>query len=355
MILEFPYRFDADRVETEIPDLAAARVVIGARGAELDRMLGDRFATASQFAAAAVIQVERDLIARTDAALHIAYARLGLRHGSFGNDWHAYHNEGHILEILDWRLGRLLACSASRDLSLRDICALMLFAAGHDLRQREVSDVVDQVGANERASIDETLRILDDCGFSRERDADLYLALELMIAGSTFNVQRPAGARLLNPAELVHASGALAPELPSVLDVRGITWRDDARIAHALDLALIAADLDTANVAEPFDRLIDSSERLCREREMLSNRSLDASESAQPVLRFLSDGQESFFFTQHCFNSPLGSAAFAQGKQDNAEKLRAVCNALRTRMATSPPANGNAVIAAFRDAAASIG
>ena len=42
-----------------------------------------------------------------DAAL-LGTARLGLRHGSFGDDFHAYHNETHVLEVGERRLLRML-------------------------------------------------------------------------------------------------------------------------------------------------------------------------------------------------------------------------------------------------------
>ena len=68
------------------------------------------------------------------------------------------------------------ACSrvpGARMLSSRDGCALLLFGAGHDLRQREAPMFSAGIGANERASTEEMLRILDACGFERERDATI--------------------------------------------------------------------------------------------------------------------------------------------------------------------------------------
>ncbi len=55
--------------------------------------------------------------------------------------------------------------------------------------------------------------------------------------------------------------------------------------------------------SEPFHQFATSAENLCREREMLSGRSLDAGESALPVLGFLTDGQDRFFFDLHRFQS----------------------------------------------------
>src|SRR5690606_16447095 len=216
---------------------------------------------------------------------------------------------------------------------LVDWCALLLFGAGHDLRQREAPRLHDGVGANERASIEEMQRILDATGFSRERDAEIHAALELMIAGSTFDARPPPGGAFYNAADLVQSGGALAHKLDAVLDERRPGWRNDPAIAQAHRLALIAADLDTANVAEPFALFAATGERLCREREMLSGRSLAAAESALPVLGFLTAGQDRFFFELHRFHSAEGIAAFAAAKQSNAPKLKSLIASLRARVA----------------------
>ncbi len=157
------------------------------------------------------------------------------------------------------------------------------------------------IGANERASIEETLRILDASGFTRERDADFYAALELMIAGSTFDAR--SGAHPYNAAELVQSGGALAAKLDTKLDKHWSGWRHEPTLLRGQRLALLAADLDTANVAEAFTAFAINGENLCRERETLSGRSLDAGESALPSLAFLTDGQDRFFFDLHRFNS----------------------------------------------------
>jgi len=86
---------------------------------------------------------------------------------------------------------------------------------------------------------------------------------------------------------------------------------------------------------------------LCREREMRDGRSLEAPESAQPCLSFLTNGQERFFFELHQFSSREGERVFGPGKLANAPRVRAVSAALRARFATEPPVNGDAVIAAY--------
>ena len=195
------------------------------------------------------------------------------------------------------------------------------------------------IGANERASTEEMLRILDAAGFERERDADFFIALELMIAGSTFDARAARARQAYNAAELVQSGGALAAKLDAKLDKHRPGWRADPLLLRGQRLALIAADLDTANVADAFTAFAANGENLCREREMLSGRSLDAGESALPVLGFLTDGQDRFFFDLHRFNSELGHAAFEAGKRANAPLLQGIDDsALRARVALGRPA-----------------
>jgi hypothetical protein len=346
VILDLHQDFPPDASERRLPDVAAARALLGTQAASLEALFARR---RREWAALLAAPDDEALLARTEDAVRLAYARLALRHGHLGNDLHAYHNEGHILEICGPRLDRLSAAHGLALLPLRDWCALLLFGAGHDLRQREAPGRVDGVGANERASIAETWRILDATGFSRERDADLYVALELMIAGSTFDARPPPGDHPYNAADVVQRGGALAARLEPVLDARRPGWRLEAGLVNALHLARIAADLDTANVADPFEHFATTAETLCREREMLSGRMLDAGESAQPVLAFLTDGQDRFFFEQHGFQSDAGQAAFAAGKRANADRLRALGAGLRAHVtAHGPPRSGAEVIAAYR-------
>jgi hypothetical protein len=82
---------------------------------------------------------------------------------------------------------------------------------------------------------------------------------------------------------------------------------------------------------------------------MLSGRSLAAGESALPVLRFLTDGQDHFFFELHRFQSEAGMAAFGAGKDANAPKLKALCMGVRARIAMQgPPQTGEQVIDTYR-------
>jgi hypothetical protein len=143
----------------------------------------------------------------------------------------------------------------------------------------------------------------------------------------------------------VESGGALASRLDHKLDKYVPNWRGDEHLAHALKLALIAADLDTANVAEPFPLFMASAERLCLEREMRSYRDVAGTESAQPMLGFFTKGQEHYFFDLHRFNSEYGRATFGAGKLANVEPVLSV---IRDMAALPPPRTGDDVLRAFR-------
>lgn len=345
MILPFPHSFPEDATEHAVPDVAYARAVLPARAPALAGALERR----RDALAPMVRDADTALLDRCDAAVELAYARLATRHGAWGDDFHAYHNEQHILEIFDSRIARLMTQIGRDALGLVDWLLLGLFAACHDLRQREPAEYSAGVGSNERASIEETFRILDLAGFERDRDAAFYVGLELTIAGSTFDARPPAQDWEYNSVDLVQSGGALASKLDAKLDKHAAGWRDDPAIVHALELALIAADLDTANVAEPFERFVETGMRLCLEREMRCHRSPDQAASAMPVLGFLTDGQERFFFELHRFNSDAGRRAFSAAKQANAAPLKALTMALRARVAMSGrPRSGAEVIDTLR-------
>ena len=346
MIFQYPKEFPEDDFERMVPDVATARHLVRERRPELLALLEHR---RRRFAPLIAARPDAPVQAAEDAIL-MAFCRLAYRHGNWGRDLHHYHNEGHIFEILGPRLERLIDAIGLHALSLRDWFLLALFAAAHDLRQREVPEFAAGIGSNERASIEETFRILHLCGFTEERNADVFLAIELMIAGSTFDARPAPPALEYNSAEVTQSGGALAQKLEEKLDKHIPGWRADERGVHALELALIAADLDTANVAEPFPVFMASTERLCLEREMRSHRDPADAASAQPMLNFLTTGQEHYFFDLHRFSSEHGRTAFAAAKQANAERMRRLIRELRAR--APAPRNGTEVLTAFRTAVA---
>src|SRR5436190_11779452 len=295
MITGLTHSYPPDAVEHRVPDVATARALISSRRPDVFTLLKRRRAI---FRGALGPGTDHYLTCAENAIV-ISLARLGARHGSFGQDFHQYHNENHALEILDRRIGEVLESEGVGALSGGDWLALALFATCHDLRQREPMEFRHGVGSNEAASIAESHRILDVSGFDRAVDKNLYAALDIMIAGSTFDASpRP---KHYNTAEVLATGGPPAPRLAKELDETEPDWREHPEIEHALVLAQIASDLDTANVAEPFNDLAQSSGRLAAEREMRANRSLESPESGPPVLNFLTDGQERYFFELHRF------------------------------------------------------
>lgn len=304
------------------PDLTEARVrTVAQAGTQLRERRPDLIAVMQELGQSYLATFGEELqplLKRTQDALALSFVRMATRHGSWGNDLHEYHNEQHALELLNGRLARVRLQLGWRALDASEWLLLALFATCHDLRQREAMDFWRDIGANERASIAETYRILDTAGFSREQDREFYLCLGLMIAGSTFDA-RPAAPNPFNTAEMASSGGSLAPKLANRLRELGAD-RDPA-FARSARLMLISADLDTANVGEPFVSLAGSAVRLVQEREKRAGRALDAGESAQPVFEFLTHGQERYFFELHRFVSPLGLEVFGAGKRNNEPKM----------------------------------
>lgn len=327
MIIGLANSFPADAVERAVPDVDTAWRLVDLWRPDVRALLGER----RELLLGAFGAPLASSLARCEDAIALALARFGLRHGSWGRDYHHYHNENHALELLDNRLGRVLAHAGVDALEGEDWLALALFAACHDLRQRERLDFSHPIGNNEAASIAETTRILQLAGFTPARDRPMFVALELMIAGSTFDA-RPAPVNApTSPAELAASGGALAPKLAGMLDRDLPDWRRDADRVRAVSLALIASDLDTANVAEPLPWLAESAVRLCQEREMRAGRDLETTASAAPCANFLSDGQERYFFDLHRFCSELGRSTFETGKQANAGAVRDIAARMRTQ------------------------
>lgn len=338
MILGYSNLYAADAVEAALPDAGAARILLASRAADLPA----RIAAVARRAGQGLPEAE---IARHVDATVLGLARLGLRHGSFGDDPHDYHSEVHVMELAERRLGRVMDALGDGALPPADWLALLVFSACHDLRQRERFDVPGPVGGNEAASIAETFRILDACGFGREADRAMYVAQELMIAGSTFDA-RPlphADAEDLATA----AGGSLARGLGLWLDGDRPEWTGDPDARRGERLGRLAADLDTANVGEAFVHLADSALRLCRERERRAGRALDRAGSGPTCLGFLSRGQLFYFFDLHRFSSREGERVYGPGKAANGPGVRRVSAALLQRFEHEPPASGQAVLAAF--------
>ncbi len=325
MIFQLVANYLADAVERALPDAAAARELLKQRRPDVLLRLRQRH---EQWR---ILSKRRDLpgLARSEDAVILGVARLGLRHGHFGRDLHTYHNEDHALELLFGRLDRVLEAAGSDGFNLRDALALELFAAGHDLHQRQPGVDASGIGHNELASLAETLRIMDACGFERVRDADQYLAVAMAIAGSTFDASALTANASDDPAvhqaaDPMSSGGALAPRLREWLNREAPGTLVDGTMERALSLACIAADLDTGNVGEAFLLFCESARRLCEEREMRAGRSLGSVESGTSCIDFLLNGQAHYLFDLHRFHSELGERAFSVAKTQNARRLRAL-------------------------------
>jgi hypothetical protein len=328
--------YPPDATERALPDVASGRRLLGEHRPDIPERLA---AVATRFA------VDPRAL---DAAV-LGTARLALRHGSLGEDFHAYHNETHVLEVGERRLQRMLEAMGEMGPRPEDIAVLLMFAACHDLRQREPYDFPGPVGGNEAASSAEAFRIMDAAGFDREADRAQYVALELMITGSTFDA-KPAAKADPQTDELPDvAGGALARGLHLWLDSHVPRWREQADARRGERLARLAADLDTANVGEDFVLLCETALRLCREREMRAGRALDSAASAPTSLAFLGTGQEYYFYELHQFSSREGERVFGPQKAGNGPRVRETTAALLARFAGQPPANAEAVLAAFSE------
>ena len=133
-------QYPVDAIEVALPDADAAAAFLFSRRPELLPWL---MRWQHELVATFGVQIQHDAT-RANTALRMALARMGLRYGSWGEDYHAYHNENHALELLDGRLERLVR-EAGTTLDGRDRIALALFSACHDLRQ--ANDVMAPMAA----------------------------------------------------------------------------------------------------------------------------------------------------------------------------------------------------------------
>ena len=333
MILGYATLYQADASESALPDAKAARQLLAQKRPDIISRLETRILSVAS---------GKPTAKYLDAAL-LGTARLGLRHGSFGSDFHHYHNEDHVLDLAERRLGRMIEQCGLDAMPPEDWLALILFSACHDLRQRETKDAPGPVGGNEASSISETFRILNVCGFDPIKDRPAYVALELMIAGSTFDPRLSEAS--LDTVNLT--GGALARSLGLWLDGVKPTWRQDHDARRGERLGRMAADIDTANVGEDFNLLGRSALQLAEEQLMRRGLSPEQPESAEQALSFLSYGQQHYFFDLHRFSSREAERVFGPQKRANSEKVRSTSVALAAHFQSSPATNGRVIMDAF--------
>lgn len=333
VILGYATLYQADAIESALPDATAARRLLAEHRPDIISRLEARISSVAD---------GKDVTRYLDATL-LGTARLGMRHGNFGTDFHHYHNENHIMDLADRRLGRMMEICGQAVMPADDWLALVLFSACHDLRQREPKDCPGPTGGNEASSISETFRILDVCGFDRTSERSVYVAMELMIAGSTFDPRLSES----SPDTANLTGGALARSIGLWLDGGQPTWREDADARRGERLGRMAADIDTANVGEDFPLLGLSALQLAEEQLMRRQLSPEQPESAQQALNFLSYGQHHYFFDLHRFSSREAERAFGPQKLTNSDKVRKTSMALMNQFDGSPAANGRVVMEAF--------
>lgn len=330
--MPFDYRllYPADAVESALPaDRSLADSPIFANAGARASAYAERVSQACDAAG-----LDRPAVI---AAARLAALRMAFRHGVLGDDPHAYHNQDHVLELLEDKLPALLRAAMLPTVERE---ALALFCCGHDLRQREIRRHEDEpIGANEAASLAETERLLDAFGLD---DPTLRTLLRFAIVGSTF----AAGHQQVGQAQ-----GAFAHRLGAWLDSNRPGWREDATATEAEYLARMAADLDTSNVASPYIDFAQSAVALAIEMQQRAGRTLDSVDAGASCLAFLTDGQERYMFQLQRFASREGRAAFGAQRDANAARLRETSRAMRQRFAEAPPATGNEVIVAFREIA----
>ncbi len=239
--------------------------------------------------------------------LLICYARMALRNGSQSPSPLHYHNENHILELL-LRLGRVIRAEPEW---VDCWYPLAVFAAAHDLRQREPLQPGRQrgCGENEEASRDELLRLIE--ARYPALSSETIDCLAWSIEGSTFYLALRPG----------HCQGAWAAEL--VIQQKRMT-------AKQRQFVLLAADLDTANVAENFALLLRASLALARERLLLK-----PAESEQAALEFTRHFLETvqWHYMKDCqrFHSQTGRRVFLAEKKRNLSLMQAFTARLRAQ------------------------
>ncbi|VAW39609.1 hypothetical protein MNBD_GAMMA01-46 [hydrothermal vent metagenome] len=182
---------------------------------------------------------------------------------------------------------------------------LSIFMSCHDLRQSEVSNLHGLIGYNEQASFQETARLIaqiDQHKVIRQEHKEL---LKLMIHGSTFGKGEVTMGNIY--------TGNLVEYI-----LQNIEYFD----ATDKEIAYIACDIDTANVAADLTDYTKSSMNVYNEMQNISNGEISAQ-------TFFGKQQIQYFFELQKFHSKLGAQAFAQQKAKNAPKIKQLSNVIQ--------------------------
>ena len=232
-------------------------------------------------------------------AMLVSYARMALRNGSLSLNPRSYHNETHIDDLL-CRLMQLSKTPSSQTIPEYGWSLLSLFMSCHDLRQSEKSNRLELIGNNEQASFQEASRLLIRLDKHKVINKQHKELLQLMIHGSTFGKGEDTKGNIYK--------GNLVKYL--LKKVRHFDLIDK-------ELAFIACDIDTANVASNIKEYAQSSINVYNEIQNISKNPV----SAQV---FFGEQQELYFFELQKFNSKLGELVFSKRKQINAPKIKQI-------------------------------
>lgn len=233
-------------------------------------------------------------------AFVICYARMSLRNGTLSLHARNYHNEKHIDELI-LRLIDISSLPEAQCIPKYGWSLLSLFMCSHDLRQDELANNDGPIGYNEQASYQEILRLInkiDTKGTMRQEHKEL---LKLMIHGSTFRAEQDISGNIYKGNLVEHI-------------LNNVEYFEDID----KELAYLACDIDTANVAMDLKDYSQSSINVYNEMKNDSNKDVSARQ-------FFGCQQQQYFFRLQKFNSKIGQIAFAQGKTENANKIEKIC------------------------------
>lgn len=307
-----------DLFEHQVGDLdSACRVMDRHMPEHFDRLRSWQRQTAQLFG-----REFSDLIEKAADAITLCLARIVLRNGSAAEVHRYFHDEQHPFDLME-RVRRLYTC-APTTLAHLDYIALAIFAAGHDLRQDLRGLDPDGVGRNERASAEELERILDCVGIDARAHGPMRTVLRQMIYGTTFHT------RTFSYQGHKYHGGVLAPALVEYLQSQPAA-ASEALSPHQINLVLLATDVDTGNVADPFVLFVDRGVRLCREIFALTGRTKLDTDTAVEVYSFLTGEQERYLFVLQQFHASATRDCFQADKEANGVKLRALTAAMRAR------------------------
>ncbi len=238
-------------------------------------------------------------------ALIVSYARMALRNGTLSVNPRSYHSEKHIDDLL-YRLIAVSNMSESRGVTDYGWSLLSLFMSGHDLRQSEKNNDSVLIGDNEQASFQEMVRILDAVDGQRIVRNEHRELLKLMIHGSTFGKGEDTEGNIYQ--------GNLVKYL---LKNVGYFEESDKQLAY------LACDIDTANVAADLTDYAQSSINVYNEIQNISQNKLSAQ-------TFFGEMQEQYFFELQSFNSRIGLLAFDFQKQENSPKIQLISQKIKS-------------------------